>query len=1005
VSDTQATPFDSTEVAGVATAETDAVESLRLPAATGRPPIVSWLSVDGFGALAGLELSELSPGLNVILGHNEAGKSTLFDFITGVLFGFPRQKADERFHLPVNGGRHGGRIGITDPEGATVIVERHGAPQKQLKITLPDGTVGEEGDLFHLLGGASRDLFGTVFAVDLDDLRRIDGLASDQVREVLFSSSVVGQRRSASAALQLLEAERESLVKPRQGARANQLASELRDARKDLAEARARATGFACLTAEAATREADVDSLRRQLGTARNEIHDLELLQRCWEAILTRRDAVRDLEELGPESDEERSVLDARAAITDLRVGLSGHAERVAQRADARAQHAGLVQSAAKRTAQLGIWAEAVADNAAVDLEQVRREFAGQVETVSKAVFRRDAAAAALSRAQMDAELLERGDLRLAVLREEAAVPARAEIEQRLSSLKHLLRLVMDAESLEREVEHDIERQRTRDATQTGPATPPSAAGALAALFAAAVALVAGGVLVARGQAALGVVVVVAAVIAAVVAGAGLVRDRRRARPSGTAEPAPDEQAAGELAADEQAAPDPAADRRIRLGELRVRIGELAAELGAPPPVLPATVQHLIDEAETLAARRRSIDEQLRLRSEEAARIRAASADLEEAEAALAAARSAVAASAESSGFAPSEDPSALLGLVSEVAALRERREGLRRIEADSGVPDGEIRAYDRRLAELADHLGLPLVDAAENEPADLAVIERWLAEAERRLAAAQRRREQRSDLERTVTTIDQEMDRQLGEGARAEALRADLASGRILDWQANASALAEQIDQLGLEYDAAVRDHERMLNELRQILHTDEIAVLEARCEELEAELDAALRRFLVVSGARLLVNRTLRKHEQERQPAVLERAGTHFEHATHGKYVRVLVESAADGSSPAMYVVQRNGARLDAAVLSRGTVEQLYLCLRLALAESFAERSVPLPIVLDDVLVNFDPVRTAALAATIAETAERHQVIALTCHPHLAELLSRQQVSTGTRVIELSS
>ena len=78
-----------------------------------------------------------------------------------------------------------------------------------------------------------------------------------------------------------------------------------------------------------------------------------------------------------------------------------------------------------------------------------------------------------------------------------------------------------------------------------------------------------------------------------------------------------------------------------------------------------------------------------------------------------------------------------------------------------------------------------------------------------------------------------------------------------------------------------------------------------------------------------------------------------------------------------------------MDASDLSRGSVEQLYLCLRLGLAETFAERSEALPIILDDVLVNFDPGRAVSVAEVLAETAQRHQVLLLTCHPHLEEIV----------------
>ena len=73
----------------------------------------------------------------------------------------------------------------------------------------------------------------------------------------------------------------------------------------------------------------------------------------------------------------------------------------------------------------------------------------------------------------------------------------------------------------------------------------------------------------------------------------------------------------------------------------------------------------------------------------------------------------------------------------------------------------------------------------------------------------------------------------------------------------------------------------------------------------------------------------------------------------------------------------------------LSRGTAEQLYLALRFGLIEEFAQHAEPLPVVMDDILVNFDADRASRAAAAIADFATRHQVLYFTCHPWTAELL----------------
>ncbi len=84
--------------------------------------------------------------------------------------------------------------------------------------------------------------------------------------------------------------------------------------------------------------------------------------------------------------------------------------------------------------------------------------------------------------------------------------------------------------------------------------------------------------------------------------------------------------------------------------------------------------------------------------------------------------------------------------------------------------------------------------------------------------------------------------------------------------------------------------------------------------------------------------------------------------------------------------------GRSLPVESLSRGTREQLFLSLRLALAACYARRGAPLPLVLDDVLVNFDAERAKAAAAVLGDfAAAGHQLLVFTCHEHIAGLFNR--------------
>jgi hypothetical protein len=66
----------------------------------------------------------------------------------------------------------------------------------------------------------------------------------------------------------------------------------------------------------------------------------------------------------------------------------------------------------------------------------------------------------------------------------------------------------------------------------------------------------------------------------------------------------------------------------------------------------------------------------------------------------------------------------------------------------------------------------------------------------------------------------------------------------------------------------------------------------------------------------------------------------------------------------------------------LSQGAKEQLLLCLRLAVAQELATDE-PQVLILDDVLVNTDPVRQDRILDVLGTQTDRLQVLILTCHP----------------------
>jgi len=73
----------------------------------------------------------------------------------------------------------------------------------------------------------------------------------------------------------------------------------------------------------------------------------------------------------------------------------------------------------------------------------------------------------------------------------------------------------------------------------------------------------------------------------------------------------------------------------------------------------------------------------------------------------------------------------------------------------------------------------------------------------------------------------------------------------------------------------------------------------------------------------------------------------------------------------------------------LSRGTVDQLYFILKVAIAEMLTKDSEPLPLILDDVFANYDPLRLRNALDFLVDLSSEFQVILFTCHKEQVNLI----------------
>ena len=265
--------------------------------------IIRGWQIDGFGHFRDQRSPELAPGLSVLHGPNEAGKSTLLAFIRGVLFGFPdkRSKGRQPLYEPRGGGAFGGSVFVEQDGRRYQIHRRAGSRNNRPTITDADGQSVPEGELPQILGGADETLFRNVFGFSLWELQEGDSLTDEGVRDRIFSSAVAGAGRDARKAAEDLEGRAKALYSPsgrQKKNRAAQLLDQIKRVDQDLNAARAAARDYPNkLDAE---REAAAEKARldRDIAYWRGRGRELDALLRLWEPWCARARALETLEQL-----------------------------------------------------------------------------------------------------------------------------------------------------------------------------------------------------------------------------------------------------------------------------------------------------------------------------------------------------------------------------------------------------------------------------------------------------------------------------------------------------------------------------------------------------------------------------------------------------------------------------------------------------------------------------------------------------------------------------------
>lgn len=234
---------------------------------------------------------------------------------------------------------------------------------------------------------------------------------------------------------------------------------------------------------------------------------------------------------------------------------------------------------------------------------------------------------------------------------------------------------------------------------------------------------------------------------------------------------------------------------------------------------------------------------------------------------------------------------------------------------------------------------------------------------------------------------------------ARVEDQVRDSSGGASLDAFV-AEARAEDADSLGPllealdeQLEAIAADRSELDQEigaerewLRSQKGSAEAAEAAEHAQSLLAELRSKVDDYAALTFASELLRRGIEQFREANQGPVLRRAGELFATLTAGSFQGLCIDEGADGQ--AMFFGVREGRSIDVAAMSDGSCDQLYLALRLASLEGWLARHEPIPLIADDILLNFDNERSVAALRALAELSRHTQVLFFTHHEHLVDL-----------------
>lgn len=227
----------------------------------------------------------------------------------------------------------------------------------------------------------------------------------------------------------------------------------------------------------------------------------------------------------------------------------------------------------------------------------------------------------------------------------------------------------------------------------------------------------------------------------------------------------------------------------------------------------------------------------------------------------------------------------------------------------------------------------------------------------------------------------------QAGDGLSIAALGDECAAIDLDEIAAKEQTIAQEVTEFRERLMEARENRSNARREFEAIGGDDRAARDAADRQEALAEIKEIAEQYVRLRTAILVLQWAIDRYRREKQAPMLKRAGELFAILTSGSFQALQLEYDEDDNAE-LAGIRHDGRHVAVAGMSDGTMDQLYLALRVAAIEDYLEHAEPMPFIADDLFINFDDKRAAAGFRVLNELAKKTQVLFFTHHQHLLEV-----------------